>query len=75
MILLHALEIWITIWRVRNLILQGETQVAYYLDDPILIPFSAIRDSGYKHALRLYRDTSTNAVRLEASVLDREMKE
>jgi hypothetical protein len=37
--------------------------------------FSAIRDSGYKHALRLYRDKKTEAVRLEAAVLDKEMKE
>jgi hypothetical protein len=35
----------------------------------------AIRDSGYKHALRLYRDKSTYALRLEASVLDGEMQQ
>lgn len=35
---------------------------------------SAIRDSGYKHALRLYRDRSTDALRLEASVLKGEME-
>ncbi|EXJ86712.1 hypothetical protein A1O3_03665 [Capronia epimyces CBS 606.96] len=34
----------------------------------------AIRDSGYKHALRLYRDKSTDAIRLEASVLEGEMQ-
>ncbi|KIX03351.1 uncharacterized protein Z518_06903 [Rhinocladiella mackenziei CBS 650.93] len=34
----------------------------------------AIRDSGFKHALRLYRDRGTDAVRLEASVLDGEMQ-
>ena len=33
-----------------------------------------IRDGGFRHALRLYRDKGTNAVRLEASVLDGEMK-
>lgn len=36
---------------------------------------SAIRDSGFKHALRLYRDKSTGAIRLEASVLDGDMKQ
>lgn len=35
---------------------------------------SAIRDSGYKHALRLYRDRTTDALRLEASVLKGEME-
>ncbi|KIW37552.1 uncharacterized protein PV06_10199 [Exophiala oligosperma] len=34
----------------------------------------AIRDSGFKHALRLYRDKSTDAIRLEASALDGDMK-
>ncbi|EXJ88007.1 hypothetical protein A1O1_04934 [Capronia coronata CBS 617.96] len=34
----------------------------------------AIRDSGYEHALRLYRDKSTDALRLEASVLDGAMQ-
>lgn len=75
MIPLHALEIWITIWTARSLILQGEIQDTHPLEDLVLTGPSAIRDSGYKHALRLYRDTGTNAVRLEASVLDKEMKE
>lgn len=35
---------------------------------------STIRDSGYKHALRLYRDRSTEALRLEASVSAGEME-
>lgn len=35
----------------------------------------AIRDSGFKHALRLYRDKSTDAIRLEASALDGDMKQ
>ncbi|KEF60880.1 uncharacterized protein A1O9_02442 [Exophiala aquamarina CBS 119918] len=34
----------------------------------------AIRDSGYKHALRVYRDRGTDALRLEASVLKGEME-
>ncbi|KAL2410476.1 hypothetical protein ABEF95_001759 [Exophiala dermatitidis] len=34
----------------------------------------AIRDSGYRHALRVYRDKSTDAVRLEASILDGDMR-
>ncbi|KAK5208944.1 hypothetical protein LTR41_005342 [Exophiala xenobiotica] len=34
----------------------------------------AIRDSGFKHALRLYRDKATDGLRLEASVLDGDMQ-
>lgn len=37
--------------------------------------YSTIRDSGYKHALRVYRDRSTDALRLEASVKEGEMAE
>jgi hypothetical protein len=36
---------------------------------------SAIRDSGFKHALRLYRDKATDGLRLEASVLDGDMQQ
>lgn len=39
----------------------------------LLTATSPIRDSGYKHVLRLYRDKSTDALRLEASVLEGEM--
>ncbi|OCT46958.1 hypothetical protein CLCR_02378 [Cladophialophora carrionii] len=45
------------------------------LDGEALKFAGAIRDSGYKHALRLYRDKGTGAIRLEAAVLDKEMKE
>ncbi|KIV94928.1 hypothetical protein PV10_02645 [Exophiala mesophila] len=34
----------------------------------------AIRDSGYKHALRVYHDRGTGALRLEAAVLEGEMQ-
>lgn len=34
-----------------------------------------IRDSGYKHALRVYHDRGTGALRLEAAVLEGEMRE
>ncbi len=63
------------IWTASHCVSQGE---AYNCDSPKFVHAdyaSAIRDSGFKHALRLYRDKSTNAVRLEASVLDKEMKE
>lgn len=34
-----------------------------------------IRDSGYKHALRVFHDRGTGALRLEAAVLEGEMRE
>ncbi|KAH0832510.1 hypothetical protein FOPE_01105 [Fonsecaea pedrosoi] len=45
------------------------------LDGEILHFAGAIRDGGYRHVLRLYRDKRTDAVRLEAAVLDKEMKD
>ena len=36
--------------------------------------YRTIRDGGYRHALRLYRDEGTNAMRLVASVLDDDME-
>ena len=74
-ILAHTLATSTTISMARNLSLQGETtqSTAYKVIDADLT--RAIRDSDYKHALRLYRDRSTGAMRLEASVLNKEMKE
>ncbi|KAJ5135579.1 uncharacterized protein N7515_004857 [Penicillium bovifimosum] len=46
----------------------------YHLDQEKELFGGKITDDGYKHALRVYRDRVTGAVRLQASVLDGEMK-
>ena len=63
------------IWMANHCASQGKTCESVSPNPFNADYVSAIRDSGFSHALRLYRDKSTDAVRIEASVLDKEMKE
>lgn len=43
-------------------------------DNPVLTAIRQIKDDNYHHALRVYRDIPSGAVRLQASVHKGEMK-
>ncbi|KIW83987.1 hypothetical protein Z517_03233 [Fonsecaea pedrosoi CBS 271.37] len=72
---------WLVIFHCTFLSLRSHDSTSQFrnidhdLDGEILHFAGAIRDGGYRHVLRLYRDKRTDAVRLEAAVLDKEMKD
>ncbi|EXJ75475.1 uncharacterized protein A1O5_02171 [Cladophialophora psammophila CBS 110553] len=72
---------WLVIFHCTFLSLRSHDSTSRFrnidhdLDGEVLNFAGAIRDGGYRHVLRLYRDKGTDAVRLEASVLDKEMKD
>ncbi|OAP63135.1 hypothetical protein AYL99_02362 [Fonsecaea erecta] len=72
---------WLVIFHCTFLSLRSHDSTSLFrnidhdLDGEVLNFAGAIRDGGYRHVLRLYRDKRTDAMRLEASVLDKEMKD